>query len=103
MVGQEDHYMKTLGRRECSFTNGERLSSDTLKELSPSPLSTNELNYPFQKNKKQNKTKKTQNPKKNQKPAALLASTAHRFHSGKKGLEENDDILQRTDCTFNFY
>ena len=48
--------MKTRGRRECSFTNGERLSSDMLKELSPPPLSTNELNYPFQKNKnKKNK------------------------------------------------
>lgn len=61
MVGQEDHYMKTLGRRECSFTNGERLSSDTLKELSPPPLSTNELNYPFQKQTK--KHKKTKAPK----------------------------------------
>lgn len=91
MVGQEDDHMKTLGRRECSFTNGERLSSDMLKEFSPPPLPTNEFNYPFQK-----KTKK-------QKPAALLASTAHRFHSGKKGLKENDEILQRTDCTFNFY
>lgn len=79
--------MKTLGRGECSFTNGERLSSDMLKELSAPPLSTNELNYPFKK----------------QKPAALLASTAHRLHSGKKGLKENDEILQRTDCTFNLY
>lgn len=85
--------MKTLGRRECNFTSGERLSSDTLKELSPPPLSTNQLNYPFQKEKTPPK----------QKPAALLASTAHRFHSRKKGLEENDEILQRTDCTFNFY